>query len=150
MKAGEDVKTATEAATEPAEAEKPMTKYGKFCQKKGINPNLIMLKISLFVMYGGKFQIIQNQNPIIPQAKSEPISNFLQKKMLHISFYKFKRILEIFLTFPELVSVSSVGLINFKSILPYDTFCWLPVSSFTWLHFCLAILPSFFWFSEIS
>lgn len=58
--AGEDVKTATEAATEPAEAEKPMTKYGKFCQKKGINPNLIMLKITLFVMYGGKFSIIHN------------------------------------------------------------------------------------------
>ena len=57
MTACEDVKTATEVGTEPATDEKPMTKYGKFCQEKGINPNLIMLKITLFVMYGGELQI---------------------------------------------------------------------------------------------
>lgn len=34
-----------------------LTKWGKFCQRHGINPNLIMLKITLFVMYGGKFTI---------------------------------------------------------------------------------------------
>lgn len=34
--------------------DKPETKFGKFCDRKGINPNLIMLKITLFVMYGGK------------------------------------------------------------------------------------------------
>lgn len=34
--------------------EKPeLTKFGKFCYRHGINPNLIMLKITLFVMYGG-------------------------------------------------------------------------------------------------
>lgn len=34
--------------------EKPdTTKFGEFCQKRGINSNLIMLKITLFVMYGG-------------------------------------------------------------------------------------------------
>lgn len=34
--------------------EKPeLTKVGKFCQRHGINSNLIMLKITLFVMYGG-------------------------------------------------------------------------------------------------
>lgn len=38
------------------ELEKPdLTKIGKFCQRHGINSNLIMLKITLFVMYGGKF-----------------------------------------------------------------------------------------------
>lgn len=37
------------------ELEKPeMTNFGKFCQRHGINSNLIMLKITLFVMYGGK------------------------------------------------------------------------------------------------
>lgn len=36
--------------------EKPeLTEFGKFCQKHGINSNLIMLKITLFVMYGGKY-----------------------------------------------------------------------------------------------
>lgn len=37
------------------EIEKPeLTKFGKFCQRHGINSNLIMLKITLFVMYGGE------------------------------------------------------------------------------------------------
>lgn len=35
-----------------------LTKWGKFCLRHGINPNLIMLKITLFVMYGGKFTVI--------------------------------------------------------------------------------------------
>lgn len=34
--------------------EKPeLTKFRKYCQRHGINANLIMLKITLFVMYGG-------------------------------------------------------------------------------------------------
>lgn len=34
--------------------EKPeQTKFSKFCDRHGINSNLIMLKITLFVMYGG-------------------------------------------------------------------------------------------------
>lgn len=38
------------------ELEKPeLTKVGKFCQRRGINSNLIMLKITLFVMYGGTY-----------------------------------------------------------------------------------------------
>lgn len=41
-----------EIATDTNDAEK--TKYRQFCYKKGINPDLIMLKITLFVMYGGK------------------------------------------------------------------------------------------------
>lgn len=39
--------------------EKPeLTDFGKFCQRHGINNNLIMLKITLFVMYGGKIHKI--------------------------------------------------------------------------------------------
>lgn len=37
------------------ELEKPeLTNFDKFCERHGINSNLIMLKITLFVMYGGK------------------------------------------------------------------------------------------------
>lgn len=31
------------------------SKFGEFCRRNGINPNLIMLKITLFVMYGGEY-----------------------------------------------------------------------------------------------
>lgn len=41
--------------TTDTDGEKPeLTKFGKFCQRHGINSNLIMLKITLFVMYGGR------------------------------------------------------------------------------------------------
>ena len=33
------------------------TWWADFCQRRGINPNLIMLKITLFVMYGGEFVV---------------------------------------------------------------------------------------------
>lgn len=47
-------------ATDVATDEKPeLTKFGKFCQRHGINSNLIMLKISLFVMYGGRKFLIK-------------------------------------------------------------------------------------------
>jgi hypothetical protein len=52
MKNAEDVQTTTETE---APLEKPeLTKFGKFCHRHGINSNLIMLKITLFVMYGGE------------------------------------------------------------------------------------------------
>lgn len=39
--------------------EKPeMTKFGSFCHKYGINSNLIMLKITLFVMYGATSSLL--------------------------------------------------------------------------------------------
>lgn len=44
-----------EQGTDTTEREEDLTKSGKFCKKHGINPNLIMLKITLFVMYGGKY-----------------------------------------------------------------------------------------------
>ncbi|EDX15329.1 GD11997 [Drosophila simulans] len=44
-----------EIATDPAVSEKvELSRFGEFCQRRGINPNLIMLKITLFVMYGGE------------------------------------------------------------------------------------------------
>uniref|UniRef100_A0A1A9WZP5 Uncharacterized protein n=1 Tax=Glossina brevipalpis TaxID=37001 RepID=A0A1A9WZP5_9MUSC len=45
---GEEV--ATDTVYMPPRIE--LTRFGEFCQKRGINPNLIMLKITLFVMYG--------------------------------------------------------------------------------------------------
>lgn len=56
MKTGDDAQTNTD------DSEK--TAYGKFCQKHGINPNLIMLKVTLFVMYGGKFKYYYKQKGI--------------------------------------------------------------------------------------
>lgn len=51
---GEEKLKEKEMSTE-TDLEKPdLTKFGKFCQRHGINSNLIMLKITLFVMYGGK------------------------------------------------------------------------------------------------
>lgn len=53
---GEEKEIATDAET----TDKPeLTKFGKYCQKHGINSNLIMLKISLFVMYGGRKFLIK-------------------------------------------------------------------------------------------
>lgn len=50
----------TMATGTDTELEKPdLTKIGKFCQRRGINSNLIMLKITLFVMYGGKFCVFR-------------------------------------------------------------------------------------------
>uniref|UniRef100_A0A1A9UH73 Uncharacterized protein n=1 Tax=Glossina austeni TaxID=7395 RepID=A0A1A9UH73_GLOAU len=46
---GEEV--ATDTVYMPPRIE--LTRFGEYCQRRGINPNLIMLKITLFVMYGG-------------------------------------------------------------------------------------------------
>lgn len=53
---GEEKLKEKEMSTEiQTDFEKPeYSKFGEFCQKHGINSNLIMLKITLFVMYGGK------------------------------------------------------------------------------------------------
>ena len=42
-----------EVATETVYMPRP-SRFDEFCIRRGINPNLIMLKITLFVMYGGK------------------------------------------------------------------------------------------------
>ncbi|XP_044315412.1 uncharacterized protein LOC108037935 isoform X2 [Drosophila rhopaloa] len=48
-----------EMATDPAITEKvELTRFGEFCQRRGINPNLIMLKITLFVMYGATSSLL--------------------------------------------------------------------------------------------
>ncbi|XP_016945288.2 uncharacterized protein [Drosophila suzukii] len=48
-----------EMATDPAITEKvELSRFGEFCQRHGINPNLIMLKITLFVMYGATSSLL--------------------------------------------------------------------------------------------
>ncbi|XP_030241784.1 uncharacterized protein LOC108649840 isoform X1 [Drosophila navojoa] len=48
-----------ETVTEPAHSEKvELSHFGEFCQRRGINPNLIMLKITLFVMYGATSSLL--------------------------------------------------------------------------------------------
>ncbi|XP_034667187.1 uncharacterized protein LOC117900808 isoform X1 [Drosophila subobscura] len=48
-----------EIATEPVQLEKvELSKFGEYCQRHGINPNLIMLKITLFVMYGATSSLL--------------------------------------------------------------------------------------------
>lgn len=32
----------------------PPTRFEVYCKKLGINPNLVMLKVTLFIMYGGE------------------------------------------------------------------------------------------------
>lgn len=43
-----------ESSTEDDIDKPELTTFTKFCARHGINPNLIMLKITLFVMYGGR------------------------------------------------------------------------------------------------
>lgn len=43
-----------EMSTEDDIDKPELTAFFKFCDRHGINANLIMLKITLFVMYGGK------------------------------------------------------------------------------------------------
>jgi hypothetical protein len=48
------MKTATiETETSPDDSDEKSS-WVKFCNKRGINSNLIMLKVTLFVMYGGE------------------------------------------------------------------------------------------------
>lgn len=60
---GEEKLKEKEMSTEiQTDFEKPeYSKLGDFCQKHGINANLIMLKITLFVMYGGMNNIISQK-----------------------------------------------------------------------------------------
>ncbi|XP_055856007.1 uncharacterized protein LOC129919182 isoform X1 [Episyrphus balteatus] len=47
-----------ETATETKDEKPELSGFGRICQKKGINPNLIMLKITLFVMYGATSSLL--------------------------------------------------------------------------------------------
>uniref|UniRef100_A0A1Q3G563 Putative transporter n=1 Tax=Culex tarsalis TaxID=7177 RepID=A0A1Q3G563_CULTA len=49
--------SAEEMGTNTVDIEE-LTKWGKFCLRHGINPNLIMLKITLFVMYGATSSLL--------------------------------------------------------------------------------------------
>lgn len=48
-----------EMSTEDDIDKPELTAFFKFCARHGINANLIMLKITLFVMYGGKKNTIR-------------------------------------------------------------------------------------------
>lgn len=78
--------------------EKPeYSKLGEFCQKHGINSNLIMLKITLFVMYGGKINIIRKIEKYahIPQNLDQFDHKIhLALPFSHIFILKFKRIIQ--------------------------------------------------------
>jgi len=45
-----------------------LSRFGEFCQRRGINPNLIMLKITLFVMYGGEYTLTHLNTHIITHS----------------------------------------------------------------------------------
>lgn len=58
-----------ETVTEATRTDKiELSRFGEFCQRHGINPNLIMLKITLFVMYGGEY----NRQPPAPVPPITP------------------------------------------------------------------------------
>lgn len=44
--------------TQTTQSEDGKSAWSKFCQKRSINSNLIMLKVTLFVMHGGEYQIV--------------------------------------------------------------------------------------------
>lgn len=47
-----------ETGTDPRDEKSELSGFGRMCQKRGINPNLIMLKITLFVMYGATSSLL--------------------------------------------------------------------------------------------
>lgn len=84
---GEEKEKDKEVSTDMME--KPeTTKFGEFCQRHGINSNLIMLKITLFVMYGGKSFIYFSTGTLTVisvhfQIKSGQKTLFLQMYSIH-------------------------------------------------------------------
>lgn len=69
--------TSEETVTEATRTDKiELSRFGEFCQRHGINPNLIMLKITLFVMYGGEYNR-QSPAPFHTPSLSLSFSPFL-------------------------------------------------------------------------
>lgn len=71
------MKSSNETQTQSDENNKKSS-WAKYCLKRGINPNLLMLKVTLFVMHGGekkiKFQRIVfqiNQTSVIQNNQNE-------------------------------------------------------------------------------
>lgn len=77
LKMGEEIATDTCEKVE-------LTKFGKFCRKYGINSNLIMLKITLFVMYGGKCAIASERLDFSGSSNLQPKRNFVKSNCNHI------------------------------------------------------------------
>lgn len=42
--------------------EEKNSRYKEFCEKWNINSNLVMLKLTLFVLYGGKCKLLKNNS----------------------------------------------------------------------------------------
>lgn len=55
MKSATSNETQTQTVKEDVNAGEEKDFWSRFCHKHGINKNLVMLKITLFVMHGGKF-----------------------------------------------------------------------------------------------
>lgn len=70
--------TSEETVTEATRTDKiELSRFGEFCQRHGINPNLIMLKITLFVMYGGEYNRQSPPPPFYTPSFSLPFSVIL-------------------------------------------------------------------------
>lgn len=62
-----------------------LTKLGKFCHRHGINSNLIMLKITLFVMYGGELRAVLNlARKRKTTTRTKLTGNLMMNAILHI------------------------------------------------------------------
>lgn len=44
----------TQTVKDEVKEEDEKSVWGRFCHRHGVNPNLVMLKVTLFVMHGGK------------------------------------------------------------------------------------------------
>lgn len=60
----ESVGIGTEEKDEYTEPPIEKSAWQRLCIRYGVNPNLVMLKISLFVMYGGMYTIHNYNNKI--------------------------------------------------------------------------------------
>lgn len=78
-----DVQTASETSDEKS-------KWSKFCQKRGVNSNLIMLKLSLFVMHGGESFIVAT----FERAKTCQQVQSIKKSLLEICLKAFVQMIE--------------------------------------------------------
>lgn len=80
------------------EIEKPeLTKFHKFCERHGINSNLIMLKITLFVMYGGMLMKWWSSLLIIFMNHRVKVTRWLISKKICFGFIHFTESVKTFL-----------------------------------------------------
>lgn len=56
MKSATSSETQTQTVKDDAKDGEEKDFWSRFCHKHGINKNLVMLKVTLFVMHGGKIE----------------------------------------------------------------------------------------------